>query len=330
MTSRCGGPARASWALRGKGRAARPAAERQGASWTTHRAADRDSNDGIGHMTQPFETTFVLFADMLGFAALVEKEGDELNELSPIFTGVELYSPSPATSLLGYRFVNFHRCLNQARVRLQEIGAGTAIVFSDSAFFRVDDLENAIHLARTLMFELVTSYIPVRMGLARGSYRMLRFLSDSSQHVLFHMSQFLGTGIVRAYQTERCGIPGLRILLHPDLDPLLDREAMRIVAVKDGRTARLHVKSEVNYLEPAPAHFGPDFDDCIQFDCLREMCGVTEGPLQYHYVETFDAWNVMRAQLGRPPYPWAKFLDRDEYDYSHGIRERPSPAGRAG
>jgi len=77
---------------------------------------------------------------------MVEKEGDELNELSPIFTGVELYSPSPAESLLGYRFINFHRCLNQARVRLQELGAGTAIVFSDSAFFRTDSLENAIQI----------------------------------------------------------------------------------------------------------------------------------------------------------------------------------------
>jgi hypothetical protein len=86
-----------------------------------------------GHpMAEPFQTTFILFVDMLGFAALVEKEGDELNELSPIFTGVELYSPSKAGSLLGFRFINFHRCLNQARVRLQEMGAGTAIVFSDT------------------------------------------------------------------------------------------------------------------------------------------------------------------------------------------------------
>ncbi len=48
-------------------------------------------------MTQPFETTFLLFVDMLGFAALVEKEGDELNTLfNPAFTGVELDSPSSA------------------------------------------------------------------------------------------------------------------------------------------------------------------------------------------------------------------------------------------
>jgi hypothetical protein len=275
---------------------------------------------------QPFETTFILFVDMLGFASLVEQEGDELNELNPVFTGVELYSPSPAESLLGYRFINSHRCLNQARLRLQEMATGTAIVFSDSAFFRVDTLENAIHLARTLMCEFVTSQIPVRMGLARGSYRMLRFLTDSSDRVAFHMSQFLGTGIVRAYQTERCGIPGLRILLHPHLEPLLDREAMRIIPAKPGEKMRVDVRSEVNYLEADDNSLGPDFQDCILFDSLRWMTDLADQQFQHHYTETFSAWNTMRAQFGRAPYPWEKFLDRDEYDYTHGIRERPAAA----
>lgn len=282
----------------------------------------------LNPMAQPFETTFILFVDMLGFSALVEKEGDELNELSPIFTGVELYSPSPAESLLGYRFINFHRCLNQARVRLQEMGAGTAIVFSDSAFFRIDSIEGAVHLARTLMFELVTSEVPTRMGLARGSFRMLRVLTDFSAQVSFHMSQFLGTGVVRAVETEHCGVPGLRILLHPDVEPLLDKNALRIIPVKAGEKMRLNVLSEVNYLdEKEDAHLGKDFDDCIQFDCLRSMAGLTDEPFQYHYIETFNAWSVMRVQLGRVPYPWEKFLDRDEYDYTHGIRQRPSNVG---
>lgn len=278
-------------------------------------------------MTQPFETTFILFVDMLGFAALVEKEGDELNELNPIFTGVELYSPASAESLLGYRFINFHRCLNQARMRLQEMGSGTAIVFSDSAFFRIDSFENAIHLARTLMFELVMSETPARMGLARGSYRMLRFLTDSSAHVSFHMSQFLGTGVVRAYETERCGLPGLRILLHPDLKPLLDKTAMPIIPAEPSEKMRLNVQLEVNYLDATDNDLGPNFEDCIQFDRLRSMTALTEEPFQYHYIKTFEAWNIMRAQIGRAPYPWEKFLDRDEYDYTHGIRERPSTGG---
>ena len=269
---------------------------------------------------RPFEKAFVLFVDMLGFASLVEQEGEELNELNPVFTGVELYSPSRAESLLGYRFINFHRCLNEARSRLQDIGAGTAIVFSDSAFFRVDTLDNAIHVARTLMFELVTNGIPARIGIALGSYRMLRFLTDSSEHVSFHMSQFLGTGIVRAYQTERCGIPGLRILLHPDLEALLDKDRMRIVAAVPGERMRLPVAFEVNYLEADDHTLGPDYQDCIQFDELRWMTGVASKEFQYHYLSTFDAWNTMRAQLGRPPYPWEKFLDRDKYDDQRGIR----------
>ena len=143
------------------------------------------------------------------------------------------------------------------------------------------------------------------------------------------MAQFLGTGIVRAYQTERCGIAGLRILLHPDLEPLLDKEALRIVPVKPGATMRLNVRYEVNYLDPTPDYSGQDFDDCIQFDCLRSMGGITDKAFQYHSIETFHAWNVMRAQLGRATYPWEKFLDRDEYDYARGIRPRPSAASES-
>ena len=90
---------------------------------------------------------------------------------------------------------------------------------------------------------------------------------------------------------------------------------------------RLNVRSEVNYLDPRDDHLGQDFDDCIQFDCLRSMARVTDEAFQYHYIETFNAWNMMRAQLRRTPYPWEKFLDRDEYDHTHGVRQRPS-AGR--
>jgi hypothetical protein len=274
-------------------------------------------------MTEPFATTYILFVDMLGFAALVEAEGDELNELDPVFTGVELY-PSSEKSLLGFRFINFHRCLNDARVRLQKLGTGTAIVFSDSAFLRIDTLEQAIDVARSLMFDLVSNEVPARIGIARGSYRMLRFLTDSSAQASFHVSQFLGTGVVRAYKTERCGIPGLRILLHPDLEPLLDKDAMRIIPAKPGEKMHLGVRSEVNYLDPkTDSHLGKDYEDCLQFDALRWMVNTADEAFHYHYIETFHALNVMRAQLGRAPYSWDKFLDRDEYDYSHGIRTRP-------
>lgn len=275
-------------------------------------------------MAQPFESTIVLFVDMLGFASLVEEQGDILDDLSPIFTGAELYSPTPAESLLGYRFVNFHRCLNETRFDLQKLGAGTAIVFSDCAFFRIDAVEKAVEVARQLMFRLVNCGVPARMGMAQGTFRMLRVMTDTSQQVSFHMSQFLGTGIVRAYQTERCGLSGLRVLLHPNLEPLIDHEKFRVIPVPEPeKPLKVDVRSEVNYMGLDAYDYGPDYHDCIEFDSLRNMLGEADDNVQYHYIESFQAWNRMRQQIGRPPYPWEKFLDRDEYDHQHGIRPRP-------
>ena len=153
----------------------------------------------------PFEA-FVTFVDMLGFADLVEEEGGDLGDLNPILKSVELYSPSPGSSLLGNRFVNFHRCLQSARTKMQEAGSGTAIIFSDSAYLALENLELTIDVARSLMYSLVVSDVPARMGIAHGSFRGLYFGNDSSDQLSVHMSQFLGTGVVRAFETERCGL----------------------------------------------------------------------------------------------------------------------------
>jgi hypothetical protein len=53
------------------------------------------------------------------------------------------------------------------------------------------------------------------------------------------------------------------------------------------------------------------------------MCAKAEETFQNHYIDSYHAWNRMREQIGRPVYPWEKFLNRDEYDHEHGIRHRP-------
>ena len=74
----------------------------------------------IGNLgTEPFSDTYVLFVDMLGFASLVEEHGDELSQMSPVFAEAEDNSQLSAANLLAYRFIAFHRCLNQTRARLQ-------------------------------------------------------------------------------------------------------------------------------------------------------------------------------------------------------------------
>lgn len=286
-------------------------------SWRVSRVL-RVPTDAVACFAVPFDS-YVVFVDMLGFADLVEREGDDLNELTPVFAGVELYSPSPAPSLLGFRFINFHRCLQTARTNMQEGRSGTAIIFSDSAFFALDTLDKAITLARSLMYSLVTSDVPARMGIAHGSFRGLRFSSDTSDQTSVHMSQFLGTGVVRAYKTERCGLPGLRVMIHPDLESALDRVKHRIVAVGDSVRRYPAVESEVNYLDTDPQHAGPDYEDVILFDCVHNLELDADEAFAHHYKATFDALNVMRGQFGAPPYPWERYLDRDTYDKQHNV-----------
>jgi len=261
---------------------------------------------------------FVVFVDMMAFGALVEAEGDNLDELIPAFEAEELYVGAP--SLLAFRFTNFHRCIQVACSTLQKERNGTAIVFSDSAFLVVDSLPKAVDLSRTLMRALVESYVPARIGIARGTFRSLRFASDTSTQTAYHAAQFLGTGVVRAYKTERCGIPGVRAFLHPDLEPLAAQETLDVVAVSDTEKANLAVVSEVNYMDDSTKwSSGPEYEDCLLFDGVSAMLGDSIEKFHYHYMSTYDAFNVMRAQRGRNAYPWEKFLNRSNYMRDNGF-----------
>jgi hypothetical protein len=63
--------------------------------------------------------------------------------------------------------------------------------------------------------------------------------------------------------------------------------------VKHSEKMRLGVRSEVNYLDATTdARLGPEYDDCLQFDCLRWMAGVSDEKFQCHYIETFNAGTI--------------------------------------
>src|SRR5437870_5686600 len=84
----------------------------------------------------------------------------------------------------------------------------TAITFSDSAFIAFTHLIDAVTLAVDFTQSMLSQKIPVRMGVAFGSFAALRFRSDVTAEGGDHASEFLGTAVVRAYQAERCGIKG--------------------------------------------------------------------------------------------------------------------------
>ena len=165
----------------------------------------------------------VLFVDILGFASLTEScplDLDLLKAHDRLFANFETIMTSPENQLIR-TFSRFHSSL-RSELNLANMHPLTAITFSDSAFVATTYAYEAVNIAINLLHALLWQKIPVRMGIAYGSFAALRFRSDITADSGDHAAQFLGTAIVRAHAAETCGIKGLRILLHPSVMPLLD------------------------------------------------------------------------------------------------------------
>ena len=168
----------------------------------------------------------VVFADTLGFAALTEA-----NPINPRMLNAHSRLPQSfevLDEMISYRnpltesFSHFHTSLKWAIMTAEMKHPLTAITFSDSVFIATNYLFEAASIAVTLARAMLSYKVPVRMGIAFGSFAALRFRSDVSADSGDHAAQFLGTAVGRAYQAEKCGIKGMRILLHPSVESLLD------------------------------------------------------------------------------------------------------------
>jgi hypothetical protein len=83
-------------------------------------------------------------------------------------------------------------------------------------------------VAMELVRWLLPDRVLVRVGIAHGSFEAVRFRSDVTADSGDHAAHFLGTGVVRSHEAEKCGIKGIRILLHSSVVPLLhDASYMR-------------------------------------------------------------------------------------------------------
>ena len=174
------------------------------------------------------EDRVVIFADVLGFSALTE--GNTLNvEALKALDGP--FASNIDDLLLAHQdplarvFSAFHFSLRATLQLAQMRHRFTAITFSDSAFIATNHLVEATDLAVGLMQSLLSQKVPVRIAVAHGSFAALRFRSDITAGGGDHAAHFLGTGVVRANAAEGCGIKGLRILLHPSAEALLNDPA---------------------------------------------------------------------------------------------------------
>lgn len=278
----------------------------------------------------------VLFVDILGFAALTESYPIDLDLLKP---RLERSSFNIETILaashnqLARTFTGFHFSLGSALNFANMRHPLTAITFSDSAFVATTYTYEAVNIAIDLLHTLLWQKIPVRMGIAYGSFAALRFKSDIMLDGGDHAAQFLGTAIVRAHAAENCGIKGLRILLHPSVLPLFDdnrhnpeapgdmMHPMRYLECSEKeRTNKIGVRHEVDYWHLRPTR------EAYIWHAFQDMWNEAPQSVYEHYEVTAEAINRMRIAQGHEPLRnlRRRTLPRDAHKLGKNVSRRPT------
>jgi hypothetical protein len=179
----------------------------------------------------------------------------------------------------------------------------TAITFSDSAFIATTHLFEAVNVAVHLIQSLLPQRVPVRIGIAHGSFETIRFRSDVCVDGGDHAAHFLGTGVVRAHSTEKCGIKGIRLLLHPSAVSLLNDSV---------HNPLLREKDKIQYLECSTeerkntAGVGYEINywrfkltaEANAWHALQDMWDAAPQYALKHYQMTAEAINRMRIGQG--------------------------------
>ena len=162
-------------------------------------------------MMATLQEKIVIFIDVLGFSNLtlensldIERIVDREGPLDQIFSS--LINEERKPNKLEEVFSNFHFIL-QSGFDLAKLNSKfTSITFSDSAYISTNYLNDAVKIVTNLMCGFIRNKVPVRAGIALGSFETLRFKTDIKLDSGEHASHFLGTGVVKAFHAESCGI----------------------------------------------------------------------------------------------------------------------------
>jgi hypothetical protein len=264
---------------------------------------DRISPTLMGsHDFEPSSLRYVLFVDILGFAALTlqhrtfkHSSFDHLDPPNPLRELTAAFQKTEV-SPLEMQFALFHDTISRLVDRRFKSRIVTTIAFSDSAFIACEGLEDILSLAIDMMRDLLIVGVPVRIGIARGGFRVLRFRSDVTVSVGFHSAQFTGAGVVYAYRTESSGYKGLRIILHDSVQGHLrvSRQWLSLPQVVELPRLPHHDAGASDFAELS---YLLDGDEDYEHIVGRVQALHDEAPEKYRfqYVDTLQALAVMRG-----------------------------------
>lgn len=254
----------------------------------------------------PVDLRVVVLADVLGFADLTENnpvDVDRLNLLAgPIGENVWAQIRAAESDPLAATFVRFHRGIKFATDLATIQHRVTSITFSDSVFFATTYLHEAVQLAISLVRHSIWQKVPIRVGVAFGTFAVLGFDSRTVGSATVNSAQFLGTAVVRANLAESCGLKGCRVFLHPTAADLVANHAhnpggvVRVLSCpEDPADNKARVATEVNYWPEAPT------EEKRLWQSLQDMWHTCPPAARHQYHSTATAMNRMRMALGEPP-----------------------------
>lgn len=249
------------------------------------------------------EEKIVIFVDVLGFSNLtlenrldIERIMDHEGPFEQMFIGI--FDDDRKPNKLEQVFSNFHSTL-QGSLNLAKLSCKfTSITFSDSAYIATKYLKDAVKIITYLMCGFLRNKVPARAGIALGTFETLRFKTDIKLDSGEHASHFLGTGVVKSFQAESCGIKGMRVLIHPSIEPLLNKESNADIIIQDCESHEIDnivgVSKELNYWVYNIS------DEKKAWRNFREMWNSSPPKALIHYEATANSIQNMRIARGYP------------------------------
>jgi hypothetical protein len=246
------------------------------------------------------EPAILIFVDILGFREVTKLYRVRVQEHSPYYS---------ATTEIQRQINCFDRIISSSVSEKTAMFGTQAMLFSDCALlvFTKSNPNDAPAVrtgmvARDLMRQFIKNLVPVRMGIGKGTFYDIEYLTTTNGKLITSKSRFIGTAVICAHDAEQCGGKGLRIFVDESAEEDLSRM---------GRSLRLpqpykSVKWELDYLHD-PRPIGQleqlEKDDHELFDNVASMNtpGLSEGA-RLHYTETLAALNRMRLNNSRKAF----------------------------
>jgi hypothetical protein len=263
----------------------------------------------------PNEHGTALFIDMLGFSALTLKHPDWI-EFHYTYEDGDVASETAASSPSADQLDQFHKTLDRL---LEQPGhmAARAFSFSDCAFIVFNFSEYALEFAIPAMASFIEQDIPVRMGIAHGTFHVRRLSMEHLGHMEITRAHFFGSAVVLAHKAEQTAGKGMRIFIDDsvlrDLERRRNSKSRHLPLKRPSKSVRYELDflfdvspSDSNSLE------AERLDEAL-FDHIyrmRDKVRIAEankkrvnapvdGRVLRQYDETIAAMNRMRKSRGR-------------------------------